>query len=149
MSGICAVWRKENPARVAETLATAVRGLSLAGSERVEHQTDGPVGVGISKGFDTQQVFENDRVLVACDADLYDVTPASHTGDKIAGATYIAELYERHGRGFAEKLRGAFSVILWDKRERKLIAAVDGFSIHRLVYLENHEMLLVASRIDA
>src|ERR1044071_8532159 len=110
MSGICAVLRKENPGRLKETLTSAGRGLLLTGTERVEQKTDGAAGVAISKGFATQQVFENDRLLLACDADLYD-TGAEATGDT---AALLAQLYEKHGSGFVEKLQGSFSVVLWE-----------------------------------
>jgi asparagine synthase (glutamine-hydrolysing) len=127
-----------------ETLTAAGGGLSLAASDRVEHKADGAAGVAISKSFDTQQIFESDRLLVACDADLYDTGAASQNT-----AALLAGLYERHGSSFVEKLQGSFSVVLWDRREHKLFAAVDGFGINRLVYFENGEVLLVGSRIDA
>jgi asparagine synthase (glutamine-hydrolysing) len=146
MSGICAVWRKDNPARLGHALAAATRGLSLAAGERVEQRADHCAGVVVSKSFDTQQVFENERLLLACDADLYG------TGANTAlenPAALLAKMYEQSGSGFIEKLRGGFSVVLWDRRERKLLAAVDGFGINRLVYFENRDMIAVSSRIDA
>jgi asparagine synthetase B (glutamine-hydrolysing) len=39
--------------------------------------------------------------------------------------------------------------VLWDHRERTLVAAVDGFGINRLVVSDTGGVLLVASRIDA
>lgn len=146
MSGICAVWRKENPAGLADTLASAGSGLCLTATERLEKKTSESAGVIISQAFDTQQVFENERLLVACDADLYDTG-----GDPAVSntAALLAGMYEQHGCGFVERLRGGFSVVLWDRRERKLVAAVDGFGINRLVYFENREVFLVGSRIDA
>ena len=40
-------------------------------------------------------------------------------------------------------------MVLWDTRERRFLAAIDGFGIKRLVYYRDHEVLLTASRIDA
>src|SRR5205085_7798515 len=83
-------------------------------------------------------------VLLACDADLYETGRAPNET-----AAWMAELYEQFGPTFVERLRGGFSVVLWDRRERKLLAAVDGFGISRLVYFQDAKMLLVASRLDA
>lgn len=139
MSGICAVWRKDAPGCLPEMLAASGRGLVLAQTETVEQRTDYGAGVAVARRFGTQQIIENERVLVACDADLYDG----------AGASEIAERYERSGFGFIEKLQGSFSIVLWDRLERKLFAAVDGFGINRLVYFENGKIVVVASRLDA
>jgi asparagine synthase (glutamine-hydrolysing) len=139
MSGICAVWRKENPARLAETLTAASRGLVLTGEDKVEQRSAQSAGVAVARRFATQQVFENERVLVAFDGDLYES----------AGAREIAAQYERYGSAFVEKLLGSFSFVIWDRREQKLLAAVDGFGINRLAYFEDAGMVLVASRLDA
>ena len=139
MSGICAVWRKDNPGLLAETLSAAGRALVLNDAESLEQRTDRGRGVAVARRFASQQIFENARVLVASDADLYDA----------AGARQIAERYEQSGPGFVEKLQGSFSFVLWDRREAKLFAAVDGFGINRLVYFEDDKVLLVASRLDA
>ena len=144
MSGICAVWRKENGARLHETLSSVVHGLTLQTSERVTECADHEAGVAVSSAFATQQVFENDRVLLACDADLHDFANGG-----IQTAARLARLYEQHGHGFVDKLRGSFSIVVWDRRERKLLAAVDGFGVNRLVYFENAELVVVASRLDA
>jgi|SRR5579864_1213874 len=156
MSGICAVWRKQDPERTARTLASVSRGLSLADSERVELATAAGAGVGVSSRFRTQQIYQNPHVLIACDADLYNQDElADWAGDtepapgNAKTAAQLAALYERFGTAFVDKLRGAFSVIVWDQREKKLVGAVDGFGIHRLVYYEDAHVLLVASRIDA
>jgi asparagine synthase (glutamine-hydrolysing) len=144
MSGICAVWRKENPASAADALSLVSRGLALNTAETVGQKTDHGAGVAVSAIFPTQQIFENGRVLLACDADLYDAGNGS-----IQIAARLARMYEDHGAAFVERLRGSFSFVLWDRRERRLLAAVDGFGINRLVYFETGRMLVVASRLDA
>jgi asparagine synthase (glutamine-hydrolysing) len=130
---------KENPGRLAETLVSASRGLVLTQAESLEQRTDRGTGLAVARRFATQQIYENERVLVAFDGDLYDG----------AGAREIAERYERSGQVFIEKLQGSFSIVLWDRRERKLLAAVDGFGINRLVYFQDKNTVLVASRLDA
>jgi asparagine synthase (glutamine-hydrolysing) len=151
MSGICAVWRKQNPAQVPVTLTAIGRGLSHTHGERFEHKNASEAGVAVSAIFATQQIYDDGRLLVACDADLYNEPEVrSRTGGH-AGTTaaLIAAAYDRFGSAFPEKLQGNFSVVVWDRRERKLTAAVDRFGVNRLVYFDNGSMLLIGSRIDA
>ena len=156
MSGICAVWRRDNRERIAETLASVTAGLSLDAGERIERQPDQSAGVGIAARFATQQIYQNARVLIACDAELYNeadlLRPAAVTEqvpDNARTAALLASLYEKFGCDFVGKLRGAFSLVLWDRRERRLVAAIDGFAINRLAYYQDQKVLLVASRVDA
>src|ERR1035438_5800927 len=156
MSGICAVWRKDNPLRAADTLASINAGLVLAAAERPVQQCAGGVGVGVSARFTEQQLHNNGRVLIACDADLVNEDElAEAIGHRLGApedsstAALLAALYERQGCAFVEKLRGGFSLVLWDIRERRFVAAIDGFGIKRLVYYRDSEVLVAASRIDA
>ena len=156
MSGICAVWLKENPARVAEMLAAVAGGLSLAPKEGVEQLRDGSAGVAVSARFGTQQIYQNARLMLVCDAQLYNLEDLRRTcasreevAENQKTAALLAALYERIGCDFVEKLQGSFSVIVWDRRERKLLAAIDGFGMNRLAYYADGKVLLVATRIDA
>jgi asparagine synthase (glutamine-hydrolysing) len=156
MSGICAVWRKDNPERLGPALAAVSRGLTLHAEERIEREDHGGVGIAVSARFATQQVYQNSQVMLACDADLLNEDELrGSVGDNEAvpnhkrKAALLVALYERFGSGFVEKLRGNFSFILWDRRERTLLAAVDGFGVNRLVYYQDKAVVLIGSRIDA
>jgi asparagine synthase (glutamine-hydrolysing) len=156
MSGICAVWRTDGLERTVAELSALNRGLSLAANERLSQESDTEAGVGISARFATQQIYANARLLIVCDADLVnekELLALTGGGDKarVASRTaaLLASLYERCGSGFLEKLQGGFSLILWDRREKRLMAAVDMFGIKRLVYYRDSRTLLVGSRIDA
>ena len=146
----------DNPARVDGTLAAVSRGLSLVTSECAGQESAQGAGVAVSGAFRTQQIYGDGRVLVACDADLYneaELAPLAGGVDRAPDgaktAALVAALYQRFGSAFVEKLSGNFSLVLWDQHERKLVAAVDGFGVNRLVYFQNGRMLLIASRIDA
>ena len=156
MSGICGVWWKDNPAGAADTLAAMNAGLSQDAPERTERESEQGFAVGISARFLEQQIYRDGRILLACDADLTNWdelaesigrTPEAPEGRQTAGL--LAALYDRLGCAFVEKLRGGFSVILWDASERRFLAAIDGFGIKRLVYYRDREVLVAASRIDA
>ena len=66
-----------------------------------------------------------------------------------AGGAPRGVSYERHGEAFVDKLRGGFSVVLWDLRERRFFAAIDGFGIKRLAWYDDGKVLLIASRVTA
>jgi len=157
MSGICGVWRAQWGATdgLAGALAALTSGLSLD-SERQEMKTGEAAGVGVSARFATQQIYQDSRVLLACDADLDNqddleklVRHSSPIAENARTASLLADLYERFGETFVEKLSGAFSVLLWDHAKRNLLAAIDHFGIHRLVYCQGGKSLLIASRINA
>jgi len=157
MSGICAVWHRDVSGRAAEALSAGSSGLSLTADERPECQMDGNAGVAVVARFATQQICQTARVLLVCDADLHNQDEL----EKSAGGTrtdapgnqrralLLAQLYERSGVEFVEKLRGNFSLILWDRREKKLVAAVDRFGMGRLAYSDDGKSVIVATRIDA
>ena len=157
MSGLCAVWEKTDRSRVAPSLAGMIGALSFSGSERTQTEIDGDVGLGVSALWGRQQVYRDPEVLIVCDADPYQQEDlwmyCAHrrTAGSAANQTpaLVAGLYERFGCDCVEKLRGGFSLILWDRRKRTLLAAIDGFAINRLVYYEDTTTLLVATRIDA
>jgi asparagine synthase (glutamine-hydrolysing) len=151
MSGICAVWRKEDPRQVRGTLASILGGLSLEPAERTGQEIEGAAGVGVSARFSGQQIHRGDQVLVACDAELLnqkELTREAGIADN-GCAALLAALYLKFGAGFVEKLRGAFSVILFDQRRREWLAAVDGFGIKRLAYLSGGTGFSIATRVDA
>src|ERR1017187_7741585 len=156
MSGICAVWHKRDTARVALTLGGLTGGLSVSGLEKAQTEIDGDFGLGLSARWGKQQVYRDTQLLVACDADLrHEDELWRHCAERRPASTangtaaLIAGLYERFGCDCVEKLRGGFSLILWDHKKRNLLAAIDGFAINRLVYYEDPTVLLVSTRIDA
>lgn len=152
MSGICAVWGRNGSEGAPEILADVSAGLRLQAAERIEHLSDDGIGIGVSARFATQQIYQDPQVWIACDADLQNERELRELAGRreIAGtADLLALLYERFGTRCVEKLRGSFSLVLWDRRERTLLAAVDGVGAKRLVYYRDSEVFLIASRIDA
>ena len=156
MSGICGVWRLDGSEGVAGILSSVSRGLSLRPSERIERKFEHGVGLAVAARFSTQQIYENSRVLVACDCDLLNEEQLRESAssdpsvpDNGKSAALMGALYERFGCDFLVKLRGAFSVVLWDRTERKLVAAIDGFGMRRLVYSADGKTAMIASRVTA
>src|SRR5215211_1691851 len=75
-----------------------------------------------------------------------------HAGHRFATRSdteVLVHLYEEHGDGFAERLRGMFAVAIWDARKRRLILARDPFGIKPLYYRDNADGLAFASELRA
>jgi len=58
-------------------------------------------------------------------------------------------LYEEYGLQFLQHLRGEFALVLWDGRQRRIIAARDRFGIKPLFYAWLGETLCFASEVKA
>src|SRR2546427_10817268 len=61
----------------------------------------------------------------------------------------IVHLYEEHGAGCVERLRGMFALAVWDERRRRLLLARDRVGIKPLYYAEADGRLIFASELKA
>jgi asparagine synthase (glutamine-hydrolysing) len=61
----------------------------------------------------------------------------------------LVHLYEEHGLGFAERLRGMFAAAIWDSRRRRLVLARDRYGIKPLYYRHVGGELWFASELRA
>lgn len=60
-----------------------------------------------------------------------------------------AHLYEKHGLGYANCLRGMYAIAIWDPAEQRLVLSRDPFGIKPLYYIEDERGFFFASEPQA
>jgi asparagine synthase (glutamine-hydrolysing) len=145
--------------RVAAMSATLVH----RGPDSFGELTDGEVGLAarrlsiIDLETGDQPIANEDGTLhVVQNGEIYNYRELRHELER-AGHRFrthgdtevLLHLYEEHGDGFAERLRGMFAVAIWDARRHRLVLARDRFGIKPLYYRALHDELAFASELRA
>src|SRR6184192_2738603 len=162
MCGICGVVSANgsaDPERVARMSATLVhRGPDSAGEF-----ADGAAALAarrlsiIDLETGDQPIANEDGTLhVVQNGEIYnyrelrrELERAGHTFRTHGDTEVLLHLYEQHGEGFAERLRGMFAVAIWDAPRRRLVLARDRFGIKPLYVREAGGGLEFASELRA
>jgi asparagine synthase (glutamine-hydrolysing) len=124
---------------------------------------DGPVVLAARRlsiidleGGDQPIANEDGTVHVVQNGELYnfrelraELERAGHRFSTRSDTEVLVHLYEEHGEGFAERLRGMFAVAIWDSRRRRLVVARDRFGIKPLYYRDEPGELVFASELRA
>jgi asparagine synthase (glutamine-hydrolysing) len=99
---------------------------------------------------------EDGSLVVVCNGEIYDAPEtrtvlerAGHVFRSRSDAAVIPHLYEEHGLGFVDHLRGMFALALWDARRRRLVLARDRLGMKPLCYREDAEGVWFASEAKA
>ena len=98
------------------------------------------------------RIERGDAVWVAAEADLLnldELRAVAGLDEAQAQAGLLSRLYEMEGPAFLRRLRGAFAIALWDRRQRALLLAVDPFGMRRLYYAADARGTAFASRLTA
>ena len=96
------------------------------------------------------QTFRHKGFCLVLDGELFDDSDfdpkaGTLTEDK---ALQLIRLYDQKGPAFLSKLRGSFSLALWDSKSQRLLLAVDPFATKPLYYSCEEGILSFASRIS-
>ncbi len=99
---------------------------------------------------------EDGTVVVVQNGEIYnhrelrrELERRGHRFHTASDTEVLVHLYEEHGEGFAERLRGMFALAIWDARERRLLLARDRFGIKPLYYRLRDGALSFASELKA
>lgn len=162
MSGLVGLLGSSAPAELpARTLlaATAPRGQqrqqlwTAEGDAIGVCRDDWELGPDFAAGV---MVLETERLIVAADASLYyladlrrdltqaGVAPAGESPSHLIAAAYLA-----WGAACADRLEGDYSFLLWDRQERRLLAARDLTGTRPLFFATLGPQLILASRLSA
>src|ERR1041385_4756516 len=109
---------------------------------------DGPVGLAARRlaiidlqTGDQPIANEDGSIHVVQNGELYNyrelraaLERAGHRFRTHGDTEVLVHLYEQHGLDFARRLRGMFTVALWDSRERRLVLARARYGIKPLYY---------------
>jgi asparagine synthase (glutamine-hydrolysing) len=161
MCGICGIVSPSGaePGRLAAMSTT----LAHRGPDSDGAHVDGPVGLAARRlsiidleTGDQPIANEDGSVVVVQNGELYDyrehrreLEAKGHTFRTSGDTEVLAHLYEQHGEGFAERLRGMFAAAVWDARRRRLVLARDRFGIKPLYYRVADGGLEFASELRA
>ena len=99
---------------------------------------------------------EDGTITLVCNGEIYNAPElraallgAGHRFRSRSDVEVIIHLYEDAGVECLAKLRGMFSLALWDGRRRRLMLARDRFGIKPLVYAANSDAVWFASEAKA
>ncbi len=123
-----------------DTVALAARRLSIIDLETGDQP--------IANEDGTLQVVQNGEIYNYRELRL-ELERAGHRFRTHGDTEVLLHLYEQHGDGFAERLRGMFAVAIWDAPRRRLTLARDRFGIKPLYYRDSGGELAFASELRA
>jgi asparagine synthase (glutamine-hydrolysing) len=147
---------RELPLRMARTLAH--RGPDGEGV----HVAPG-VGLGVRRlsivdveHGDQPIANEDGSVVLVCNGEIYNapelrarLEAAGHRFRSASDVEVIVHLYEEHGTGCVDHLRGMFGFALWDARRKRLVLGRDRLGIKPLCYHQSADGLWFASEAKA
>jgi asparagine synthase (glutamine-hydrolysing) len=148
-----------------ETLGRAVSSLHHRGPDEsgLFMDPESPVALGharlsiIDLATGKQPLYsEEEDIVLVCNGEIYDferlreeLVRLGHRFRTTSDSEVIIHLYQQYGLSFTEHLRGEFAFLLYDRRERKVLAVRDRFGIKPLFFNRQEGCFLFASEAKA
>ncbi|HZC29889.1 MAG TPA: asparagine synthase (glutamine-hydrolyzing) [Gaiellaceae bacterium] len=162
MCGICGIATTHGVADV-ETLRSMSAQLAHRGPDSAGEHVDGGIALAARRlsildleHGDQPIANEDGSCVVVQNGEIYnypelrrELERAGHQLRTRCDTEALVHLYEEHGVGFAERLRGMFAVAIWDSGRRRLVLARDRYGIKPLYYRHAGDELRFASELRA
>jgi asparagine synthase (glutamine-hydrolysing) len=164
MCGICGVLSLDGRGRPDPTvLGQMNEAMVHRGPDSQGSLVDGPAALAMRRlsiidlaGGDQPIGNEDGAIQVVQNGEIYnyrelaeDLRRAGHRFATNSDTEVIVHLYEQHGIGFAERLRGMFGIAIWDQRNQRLVLARDRYGIKPLYYRVAGGTLSFASELKS
>jgi asparagine synthase (glutamine-hydrolysing) len=164
MCGISGKLMFEPEATVAPTLMKSMADAMVhRGPDDEGYYLSGPVGLGfrrlsiIDLNTGHQPISNEDgSVWVIFNGEIYNyrelreqLRTKGHSFSTNTDTEVLVHLYEEHGPGMLEKLRGMFAFAIWDDKQRTLLLARDRVGIKPIYYYQTGRFLSFASELKA
>jgi asparagine synthase (glutamine-hydrolysing) len=160
--GICGIATTHGAAEVEALRAMAER-LVHRGPDSAGEHVDSGIALGARRlsiidleHGDQPIANEDGSCVVVQNGEIYnypdlrrELERAGHVFGTHCDTEALVHLYEEHGVGFAERLRGMFAVAIWDAPRRRLVLARDPYGIKPLYYRHAGDELRFASELRA
>jgi asparagine synthase (glutamine-hydrolysing) len=154
MSGICGVVFHDGAKRLdPSALSPMLRALDMSRQGESLTISLGSVGMGAQRypgrlaGL-AETILHGRPLALAFHGSLYDLKAlfplAGYDADPFTG---LLRLYTEEGMALLQRLRGEFTLALWDGLRETLYLATDRFRVHPLFYSQSHDRLIFASRL--
>lgn len=164
MCGIAAIFSRQAPIAPA-TIERATRSLYHRGPDGQRHwiSDDGRVALGHARlsiidlaTGDQPIASEDERTRIIVNGEFYDfeaiqqeLERGGHRLRTRSDSEIALHLYEDIGLQCVHRLRGEFAMVLWDERNRTMVAVRDRFGIKPLFYAWHDAALYLASEVKA
>jgi len=155
LSGICGIYQSGSE-KLKLRVDPMLSALALPDEQECGSVSRRSIALGVARRWPGQQVGKIADILIAVDADLTNVDQIKETvsakvanADRIELADILAWLYVIQGTDFLDKLRGQFSIALWDEREQRLLIAIDRQGFKSLYWKLERDSLYFGSKASA
>lgn len=161
MSGICGVFSPQNPSLAsAEILERMLGSLRHRGAEAERSHLDPAAGAALGHVFRAEFLDkaeeplplwcenESHNLIATLNGSVYE-TPRDHAPDVEHQSAAVAQAYLDDPEDFTSRIRGFFSLAVWDGQRRQMNLAADSLGSVPLYYYAHGQLLVFASELGA